>query len=357
MKRLGIALAIAALAAGSGCGKKDKDKDKNQKVVDKPPVTRPEPTKPEEQKPTPPAPDADQKDLVAKGAYLANAGGCVLCHTGFGPKGPDLDNPFAGGLEATETMGPGMTFTWRSPNITPDDDTGIGKWTDDQVLAAVREGVRPDGSRLAPIMPYMFYNVMSDADGKALVAFLRANKKVARKVEREPLPPMFAQMPPAPKPEGKEWPAEKRGEYLATVMHCALCHTPMGPQGPDMSKKFAGGNPMKIPPQFAMVGTGVNFSANITSDAESGIGKWTDQQIADAIKQMKRPDPKRPMIGFPMAMYQTTWSQLHDDDVLAVARYIKSIPPIQNHVKASTFVPGPMLEQMMKNAQSGPPPK
>jgi mono/diheme cytochrome c family protein len=352
MKRLVIAMVSCALAAGPGCGKKDKDK--NQKTR-KPVVSEPTPPKPptEEQPKAPPPPSQD--DLIKRGQVVANAGGCVLCHTGFGPQGPDVANPFAGGLEVTEEMGPGMKFTWRAPNITPDDETGIGKWTDEQILAAIREGVRPDGARLTPIMPYMFFNVMSDADGKALVAFLRSQKKISRKVDRLPLPEMFAKMPPPPKPEGVEWPAEKHGEYMATIMHCALCHTPMGPQGPDMTRMFAGGNPMKMPPQFKAMGTGVNFSANITSDAETGIGKWTEQQVVDAIKMMKRPDAKRPQIGFPMLMYQTTWSQLPDDDVLAVAKFIKSVPAMANQVPGSTFKPGPMLEQMMKAGQAGPP--
>jgi mono/diheme cytochrome c family protein len=355
MNRLFVALTITVLAVAPGCGKKDKDKKgpsaKTQPTAPTPPPVKPDPPKPD--------PEEAKAELVKKGAYVANVTGCVLCHTGVGPQGPDLANPFAGGLEVTEEMPGGMKFDWRSPNITPDPDTGIGKWTDEQIIAAVREGVRADGSRLSPMMPYMMYNAMSDDDAKALVAFLRAQKPVARKVERIPLPKAFEAMPPTPKAAGTAWPAEKRGEYLATLMHCAMCHTPMGPQGPDMKRAFAGGNPMKIPPQFKAVGTGTNFSANITSDPETGIGKWTEQQVADAIKSMKRPDPKRPIIGFPMFLYQTTWSQLTDDDVMAVAKYIKGIAPVVNKVPGSTFKPGPMMEMMMKGGQSGhdgPPP-
>jgi hypothetical protein len=343
------------LAVAPGCGKKDKDKNKKgpaAKTQPTPPPTKPEPPKP--------SPEEEKAALVKKGAYVANVTGCVLCHTGVGPQGPDMANPFAGGLEVTEEMPGGMKFDWRSSNITPDEETGIGKWTDEQIIAAVREGVRADGSRLSPIMPYMLYNAMSDADAKALVAFLRTQKAVSRKVERIPLPKAFEAMPPQAKAAGTAWPAEKRGEYLATLMHCAMCHTPMTPQGPDMKRAFAGGNPMKIPPQFKAVGTGTNFSANITSDKETGIGNWTEQQVADAIKMMKRPDAKRPMIGFPMLLYQQTWSQLTDDDVMAVARFIKGIAPIANKVPASTFKPGPMMEMMMKGGQgdhpSGPPP-
>jgi mono/diheme cytochrome c family protein len=355
MKRLAVALIMCAFAATAlGCGKKDKDNDKkgpSAKTQPTPPPKQPDPPKPN--------PEEEKAELVKKGAYVANVTGCVLCHTGVGPQGPDLANPFAGGLEVTEEMPDGTKVDWRSSNITPDADTGIGKWTDEQIIAAVREGVRPDGSKLSPMMPFMMYNAMSNDDAKALVAFLRSVKPVARKVERMPMPKPFEAMPPAPKAAGAAWPAEQRGEYLATLMHCAMCHTPMGPQGPDMKRAFAGGTPMKIPPQFKAVGTGTNFSANITSDPETGIGKWTEQQIADAIKLMKRPDPKRPIIGFPMFLYQMTWSQLTDEDVMAVARYIKGIAPIVNKVPASTFKPGPMMEMMMKGGQGGhggPPP-
>ena len=92
-------------------------------------------------------------------------------------QGPDFANAGAGGLEMPETIG-----TWRTPNITPDKGTGIGNWTDEQIIAAVREGVRPDGKKLYPIMPYMNYNVMTDDDAKALVAFLRTLKPVERTV-------------------------------------------------------------------------------------------------------------------------------------------------------------------------------
>ncbi len=351
MKRYVVAIALAAISVAPACGSK-KDKNKPEPAAAK--LTDPAPAAPE-------APKPQQADaaLIQAGAYVANVTGCVLCHTGFGPTGPDLANPFAGGLEVTEEMGPGMQFTWRSPNITPDPDTGIGKWTDEQIAAAIRTGVRPDGAKLMPMMPYYFYNAMSDDDMKALIAFLRSARPVARKVDRIPMPPPMAALPPPPPPKGAAWPADKRGEYLATLMHCGVCHTPFDPKTmmPDMRRAFSGGTPMKMPPQFKAVGTGVNFSANLTADEETGLGKWTVEQVAAAVKTMKRPDGS--MIGFPMAMYQTTWSQLTDADATAVATYIKSIPAVRNKVPKSTFKPGPAMEAMKgaHGGPGGPPPK
>ena len=346
MKRLAVAIALAAISVAPACGKK-KEKDQPEPTAAK--ITDPAPTQPDTARPPQPPDPA----LIQAGAYIANVTGCVLCHTGMGPNGPDLANPFAGGLEVTEQMGPGVSFTWRAPNITPDADTGIGSWTDEQIAAAVRIGVNHKGSKLAPIMPYYFYNAMSDDDVKALIAFLRSQKPVSRQVLRLPPAREMAALPPPPAPSGTAWPAEKRGEYLATLMHCSMCHTPFDAKTmmPDMKRAFAGGNPMKMPPQFKAVGTGVNFSANLTSDKETGLGAWSPEQIAAAIKTMTRPDGR--MIGFPMAMYQTTWSQLTDEDAMAVAGYIKNIPAIRNKVPNSTFKPGPAMEAM-KAAHDGP---
>jgi cytochrome c553 len=281
------------------------------------------------------APSADQK-LVERGAYLAKAGACLVCHTAMGPQGPDLANAGAGGLEMKEKFG-----TWRSPNITPDKGTGIGSWTDEQIIAAVREGVRPDGGQLMPMMPYMNYNGMTDDDAKALVAFLRTLKPVERVVAKSELK---MQAIPAPKPANKA-PGDdplKRGEYMASIMLCNHCHwTPnkdfSAPAGPD--KMFSGGLPMEMPP----LGTGTLFTANITSDPDTGIGKWTEEQIYASIKTMQRPDGK--MIQGPMLFMQGVWAQLDDQDLKHVAAFIKKLPAVKNKVPKSTFKP-----------HAGPPP-
>jgi mono/diheme cytochrome c family protein len=322
--KMRLLLSVTALAlAGSGCKKKGEEAASSSAP---PPPTE---TKVVETKKTPEPPPGPDPKVVERGAYLVKAGGCVVCHTGMGPKGPDLEHAFAGGLEMPDPIG-----TWRTPNITPDKGTGIGGWTDAQIAAAIREGVRPDGTQLFPIMPYMNYNRMTDADVNAVVAFLRSVKPV----ERVTAPNKDLKMAkvPAPKPanqsDGGDDPV-KHGEYMASIMLCSHCHwTPdknFAPAGPD--KMFSGGLPLELP----MLGKGTLITANITSDPETGIGKWTEDQIFTTIKTLTRPDG-RPIVG-PMMLLQSGWSQLEDKDLKSVAAFVHQLPPVKNKVPASTF--------------------
>jgi len=274
------------------------------------------------------APKGDPK-LVERGAYLVNMLGCPFCHMPMGPKGPDFSRPFAGGMEVPEVFG-----TWVAPNITPHKGSGIGNWTDEQIIAAVREGVRPDGSSMYPIMPFMNYNRMTDDDAKALVAYLRTVPPVDNVVPRTKdlkMPKMMAPTP-ANLPDELNDPL-KHGEYLVTLMHCNVCHTPMTARGPDMGKQFAGGMEFEIP----FLGTGKLYGQNITSDPETGIGKWTEADIAKSVKTMTRPDGT--IIQGPMQFYLAGWSKLEDSDLAAIAKFIKQIAPIKNKVAGSTFKP------------------
>jgi hypothetical protein len=118
-----------------------------------------------------------------------------------------------------------------------------------------------------------------------------------------------------------------------------MCHTPMGPKGPDRSKLYAGGFEMEMPP----LGTGKLYGANITSDPVTGIGKWSIADIEKSIKFLTRPDGT--IIQGPMQFYLAGWSRLTDEDLKGIATFVKSIPPIKNKVPKSTFKP-----------HAGPPP-
>lgn len=321
MKRTSVLCACAALVL-VGCKKKEEKREAPTPAPS--PVTADASAAAELAGPDP--------QVLARGAYLVKASGCLVCHTAIGPQGPDLANLGGGGLEMKEKFG-----VWRSPNITPDKGTGIGNWTDEQIVAAIREGLRPDGSQLTPMMPYMNYNVLTDDDAKAIVAFLRTLEPVERQVPKSEL---RLQPIVAPKPANKAPGASpvEQGAYMASLMLCNHCHwTPnkdfSAPVGPD--KMFSGGLPMELP----QLGTGTLFSSNITSDADTGIGKWTEEQIFTAIKTMQRPDGK-PIQG-PMLFMQSQWSQLDDKDLKNVAAFIKSLPPVKNKVPKSTFKPHP----------------
>ena len=327
MKQLLVLVAVGTLCLGAACKKKDEGGNQG---------AEPTPTKPKagdtaakaEPKADPPAAD-DAK--VKRGAYIAKLAGCQFCHTPFGPQGPDMAKTWAGGLEVPDVIG-----TWRTPNITQDKDTGIGGWTDEQIKVAVRQGKRPDGVQMFPIMPYLLYNKMSNDDADALVAFLRTIKPISNKVERA----TDLKIPPIPAPEPKGAPAPdtsdtvKHGEYLATMMHCVHCHTPIDKKtgGFDMSKAYAGGFPIELP----QMGEGVLYSSNLTPH-ETGIKDYTDEQLIDAFRKMKKRDGS--VIMGPMALYQGSWFDLPDDDAKAIVAFLRSLPPIDNKIPASTFKP------------------
>jgi hypothetical protein len=322
-----VLVTLLGIGLSAGACKKDEDNKAAAQKPDQPadnPADKPADNpadKPEEK------PAADPK-LIERGAYLSNMMGCPLCHTPMGPQGPDMSKAFAGGLEIPEEFG-----TWRSPNITQDKETGIGGWTDEQIIAAIREGKRPDGENLFPVMPYLMYNVLSDDDAKAMVAFLRTIPAVSNKVERL----TDLKLPKIPAPPAKGLPASTddpvaHGAYNASLMHCVMCHTPMTEKGPDMSKAFAGGMKFSVP----MFGEGDLYAPNLTPDA-TGIKDYSDEDLMNAIMKMKKKDGT--MIQGPMAMYQGTWSQLQEDDVKHVIAFLRTLKPIKNKIPKSTFKP------------------
>lgn len=258
-----------------------------------------------------PQPTATSSAELDRGKYVATISGCIVCH----------GNDLAGGHEAKLPDGSGGS--WRAPNLTTDPMTGLGRWTDEQIDAAVRQGMRPDGARLLPIMPYGYYHHMTDADARALVSYLRSVPAVEHRVAR-------SDASTALKPLELEAPAGNvdtpalHGEYLANLMHCAACHTPSD------GRAFAGGTTFDT-----------LTAPNITSDRATGIGAWTEDDIVRAVRTMTVPDGSK--IEGPMAMYASAWSQLTDADAHALAGYITSIPAIEHdvgHQREQTEQPG-----------------
>jgi mono/diheme cytochrome c family protein len=123
---------------------------------------------------------AKAETLVERGEYLAHIMDCGGCHhTGAFTPQPNLETPLAGSDIGFEMPGMGVFYP---PNLTPDEETGLGKWTDEQIIAAFTAGVRPDGRQLAPMMPWMSYAHINAEDAAALVAYLRSLKPVKHKV-------------------------------------------------------------------------------------------------------------------------------------------------------------------------------
>lgn len=319
---LSLALALGAASCGAEAPKKGEKTD--VKVEAKTADTKLD-AKADAKAETPPDPA-----LLDRGKYLAEVVmNCHACHTPLTDKGPDLDKQYAGGLEYPDAFG-----TWRSPNITQDKRTGIGAWSDEQIITAVRRGIRPSGEQMYPVMPYEYFAAASDDDMKALVAYLRTIKPIEHAVAgntdlklTKPPPPEPTGDPPLPEPVAE-------GKYLVELAHCGDCHTPLGADGrPDKTRLLAGGRPYAALP---FQGTGQVWSANLTPHA-TGIGKYTDEQLMTAITELDKRDGSA-IVG-PMTFYVGAWSQLKHKDVKAIVAYLRSLPPIDNTVPKTTWAP------------------
>jgi mono/diheme cytochrome c family protein len=251
---------------------------------------------------------------LERGAYLMQSiVACGNCHTPKGPEGDIQSMELAGGFVIEEPP-----FTAVTPNITPDEETGIGSWTDEQIITAIREGKRTDGSIIGPPMPIGFYRNMSDADAEAIVAYLRSVPPIKNEVGmseyRIPLPESYG--PPVgavatPSREDKL----AYGKYLADIGHCMECHTPMGPAGmPDYENHFGAGG-------FEFHGPwGVSVSANITP---AGIGSYTDEELKTIIQAGVRPNGSKLLPPMPVSYY----ANITAEDMEALVAYLRSLPP------------------------------
>lgn len=275
-----------------------------------------------------PAAAQDQEALVKRGAYLVNGpAACANCHT---PRNPDFSlkqgMDFAGGFELVDPA-----FHVFTANITPDPDTGIGKWTDEQIIKAIREGVDPEGHVIFPPMPVPTYNNMSDDDVKAIVAYLRTLKPIHNEVPESTWNIPQQAMPPA---KGAAAPPMSDkvayGGYIVnSVAHCFECHTTPGANGaPDFAHHLgAGGMSIELGPNMAI------RTANITPDPETGIGKWTDEQIKTALTEGLTPTGGHisPPMPFPW------FKNMTPEDLDAVVAYLRTIPPVNNKVERTDF--------------------
>ncbi|WP_431304138.1 c-type cytochrome [Sediminicoccus sp. BL-A-41-H5] len=244
------------------------------------------------------------------------AGHCANCHASRGPDGAPLPGRgLAGGWVIEE--GPMRAVV---PNITPDRETGIGNWTEAQLIRAIREGKRPDGSNIGWPMPADFYQRISDADAAAMAAYLRSVPPVRNAVQGRssypfPVPthPVVANLPP---------PADNpvaRGAYLAgPIAHCLDCHSG---RGPDMriipGREGAQGLSFTGP-------WGTVVARNLTPST-TGIGNWTLAQFTRALREEIGADG-RPLMP-PMGRGRV-WAAMTDQDIADLFAYFRSLPPL-----------------------------
>lgn len=262
--------------------------------------------------------------LLARGAYLVEGiVACGNCHT---PRNADATTNeamrLAGGFVIEEPE-----FRAYAPNITQDRETGIGNWSDEEIMRAIREGVRPDGRIIGPPMPIPSYRGMSDSDVRAIVAYLRTvppvRNVVPRSVYNIPLPESWGP-PLGPVPDVPRDDALAYGTYVANALgHCMECHTPMTDGVFDFSRTGAGGLVLHKPLGLELAAV----AANVTPHREDGIGAWTDDEIKRAITQGISRDGRMllPVMGYPY------YHNITDEDLDALIVYLRSLPPQSSH--------------------------
>ncbi len=270
---------------------------------------------------------ADGTALVERGKYIfAAAGGCG-CHT-----------TEEGGLNAGGRKFTGPFGTVYGTNITPDKETGIGAWTEQQFIDAIRYGVRPNGEKLLPLMPYPSFRLMADDDVRALWAYLRSLPAIKRPNQSRKASMPFVNLflsvwnkayggkgePPARAPTA----GVARGKYLVWhVAHCGECHTPRRVTGTMDNSRFLAGT--EDGPEKAIV-------ANITPEPDTGIGRWSDDEIVEYLQTGFRPDGDNAQGLMEEVIDGTSvgYKDLREADLRAIAAYLRTVPPIVNRISS-----------------------
>jgi mono/diheme cytochrome c family protein len=282
-------------------------------------------------------PSADQvprtPERVARGAYLSrHVVGCSDCH---GER--DWSKYSAPQMREREGHG-GMEFkldigTLYGPNITP---AAIGTWSDGELLRAMTDGVSKDGRPLFPLMPYQNLRAMAREDAEAVIAFIRTLPAVARDVPRStlrfPTNLIVRTIPsPATLPTSSPDPSDRvaYGRYMTTIASCGDCHTRMERGTPVAGMAFAGGM------EFHMRSGGVQYSANITPDAETGIGGWTEAQFVERFKNIAEADESALALNGRQntEMPWRDYGGMTREDLGAIFTYLRTLPAVRNAVK------------------------
>lgn len=286
-----------------------------------------------------PAPDVKaptSAEALARGKYLVeNVAGCIGCHSPVDESKPG-DPPIAGKLGAGRDFGPmgDAPFRLRAPNLTPDRETGIGSFTDGEVLRALREGVGKDGRALFPQMPYLTYReTLSDDDGLAIVAFLRTLPAVKNDPGRTEIKfpvsmfiraapqPLEKSPPPAPAPGDKL----ARGNWLLAVASCHDCHDSVNDRMDKLPGMALGGGM-----RFPLPGGKLAVAPNISSDKATGIGAYTDDDLRRVFDDGKG-KTGRYLFVMPWSYY--AGMTLEDKEALIAA--LRAQPAVTNAVPPS----------------------
>lgn len=258
---------------------------------------------------------------VERGEYLVNAVmACDGCHTPRGPGGFNMEKRFSGGSQTWDTP----AYTVKGSNITPDRNTGIGAWSQDDLKRSLTDGVRPNGVPLAPQMPFAFYRILTARDLDAVAAYTRSLPAVRNEVQT----PVYKAAMHAELVPGAERPIDeaalgdpvRRGFYLATIAHCMECHSRRADGVQDYKGSWGKGG-------YEFTGPwGKAVASNITSHATAGIGAWSDAEIKRALTHGVGRDGRA--FKQPMAR-QIYFSRMTEQDLNAIVAWLRAIPPIE----------------------------
>lgn len=262
---------------------------------------------------------------IERGLYLARVGDCVSCHTDQGGK------PFAGGFPVPTPFG-----TIYSTNITPDPETGIGKWSEEDFYNAMHYGMRRDGEHLYPAFPYPWFTKMTREDVQAIKAYLDTVEPVRQKNKPPQLQwPLNWRTAVAgwkelffnpgefvPEPDKSElW---NRGAYLVNGLgHCSACHSPKNAFGATSADKHLTGGD-----------AGDSWFAPSLRDAHrDGLGSWSTEDI---VQYLKTGANKQSYSAGPMTdVVMNSTQYMNDDDLKAIAAYLKDLPDLPGDAAAA----------------------
>jgi hypothetical protein len=240
-------------------------------------------------------------------------------------------------LYAGRDFGPDAGFpgTIIAPNLTPDQETGIGAWTDGEIVRAIREGVSRDGRPLFPLMNYPHYRDLSDDDVLSIVAYLRTQRPIRNDpgTTRLDFPVnLMVRTVPQPvetSPAGYPPPGLERGRMMLRVMLCTECHTPSERGQPVPGMEYAGGAPFTGP-------WGTVYAANITSHPSAGLGAFSDDDLRRVLRDGRNRAGRE--------LWVMPWSitkNLRDEDLDSLIAALREIPPNPNLVPAPELMHQP----------------
>ena len=268
---------------------------------------------------------AANSELLQQGQYIFFAAGCITCHT--------VDQPLTGGRAIDSPFG-----TFYTPNITPSREYGIGNWTQEDLIRALREGISPEGKHYYPAFPYPSYTKMSRTDIIALYTYLMEQPAIPKDNRPHELvwflsnrsmialwkqfwfSPGELQSDPN---ESSEW---NRGEYISMALgHCGECHTPRGALGAPLMDRYLSGT---FKGQWGIQ------APDITPDVETGIGSWSQGDREIFLATGRKPDGSYAN-DLMMVVLETTCMRLTDYDLNGLALYLSSSQLVHKNLDAT----------------------